>query len=284
MEKIDTAPHLTLMQASIAARAFLDREEAAQDFLGLGEEILMCRFELSGYKCVLECCKEKCEQPTSMAWHPWVSAALTGFPPGTIICKDTHVSALQGYRIMQAFIYDCACNVDSAELKLFAETLNDKNIESFENSKQWKYWLLCIDAVLHNKITPGLGLLEIDSAITRQQSLEIMQQFLKNYCLKTKKIRNIEWFEHVQNLRLDSADPMLSDWLAGIPSGDSDKLTIFDALVAMRRFVKIQKMSTKLKDVRKFLYCLGKDQSESMPIGEFGWMDAAYRVIFNKAL
>jgi|GEM_PF-5367574 hypothetical protein len=274
---------LNLTQICIAAVAFLDKEY----FTRYSDNLACCISDLALYRGA----ENWQEEPTTWdpaAWYDWLKVAGTTL--GADVSKNTLVSPLQGYHIMRAFVYDYACRLNYADMKKLSATLDDANIELFQSSRLWKDWLLCVDAALYNKTEASGGLVSPETLITQQQCLEMMQEFLKDYCVKIEDVTNSAWFKHMWDLSFknNNADQMLNDWLANYreylgKQEETDRVDLRQALSIMFLFIKKQEESTSLEELKALsnILQINKDESSLDYSIVYGWYRAAYAVIYK---
>lgn len=222
-------------------------------------------------------------------WHigNWGGAVRAILRVDTV-CPDEKVSVQQGYRIMQRYVQDEGQEFDYEDFKKIAAAWDDARVEAFRDSKIWKDWLFCIDAVQQNKVNKQGNLLSPETLISQQQSLDIMQRFLKN-CSENTTLEKSVWLEQVQGLKIDEVTPMLNEWVDCFCKKKIEPqwvVTIHDAYNTMLMFIKRQTESTAREELSILLYNLkyiggvNDDTSWKRYSVDHAWLRAAYITLY----
>ncbi len=273
--------NLNLAQVFIIARAFLGKEYFKKYSDDLG--IIHGDFIINTHK---DRWQQEPETWDPAVWIDWMLAANQVLSPEIADPATTQVTALQGYQIMEKFIHNFAYEYEFQDLiELYKKIAIDK-YPDFAKINYWKSWILCVDAMLENKLTFDKSLLSLDSILSQQQAFEIMQLFLRTYFLKLSAEVQPKWFVDLQNLTFSQAQQSLlcREWFEIYQCkrlSETDTVTLLDAFNVMRIF--LEKFQTTTNDVHlvAFFETL-KVRPDTIPLdyqSTYNWIQAAYRVI-----
>lgn len=113
------------------------------------------------------------------AWSDWMEAAYMVLGRKNIDLKKDKVSEQESYKVMEEFLRSFAYEYDFQDLiELYHQVKNQSEKNDFYQSKQWKQWVFCVNAISKGMITSRGSLYDLHVQIfTKEQSYSIMQKF-----------------------------------------------------------------------------------------------------------
>ena len=280
---------LNLAQAFVATKAFLGIEF----FINFSEGLDIVH---AGF--VINKCKENWQlEPETFdpsVWLDWMEAANEIIDFKIANHEITRVSELQAYQIMKKYIQNFANNFNFQDLIALFQKLNIDQQSDFEQSLPWKYWQLCVNATLKNKLTLIESVFGFETQISQTQAFEIMKLFLTDYFSKIENPEKYELFARIQNLKFESIrnDLIYKKWLqtydslVGKQSNENHETTIIQAYQIMRTFLESHRGILKFKKFKDLFSKIKIDDSQD-PINyqtTYNWFHFAQQILLENAL
>ena len=280
---------LNLVQLFLATKAFL----SIKYFIQYGEELnsligdLMCNQ-------VQENWRENFRTLDPSIWIDWIIATNEIINPEIANVTVTQVSELQGYQIMIKFIQNFVKEMPYQELIDLLNELDIAKQSSFKQSLTWKYWQLCCNETIKDRLTLDGSIFSLETKISKIQAFEIMKLFLTDYFSKIYNFEKYELFSRIQNLNFESIhnDLIYKKWLQTYDSlivkqnNENHETTIMQAYQIMRTFLESHQ---NILDFQIFedLFSKIKIDDSQYPIDyqtTYNWFHFAQQLLLETAL
>ena len=280
---------LNLAQLFLATKAFLD----IKYFIQYGEELnsligdLMCNQ-------VQENWQHDFVTLDPSIWIDWIIAANEIINSKVDSVAVTQVSELNGYKIMIKFIQNFVTEMPYQELFELLESLDIAKQSNFKQSLTWKYWQLCCNETIKDRLTLDGTVFGMETKISKIQAFEIMKLFLTDYFSKIENHMKYEPISSIQHLNFESIhnDLIYKKWLQTYDSlidkqnNENHETTIMQAYQIMRTFLESNQNILNFK-IFDDLFSKIKIKNNGYPIDyqtTYNWFHFAQQLLLEKAL